>query len=58
MNLEYTLEIDANGYIIGGEWNSTKYPDFLWMQTRKTRTNAYSLVDYGMVQDLLNQSRK
>lgn len=29
---EYTLEIDANGEIIGGEWLGADRPDFLWNQ--------------------------
>ncbi|MFW7379720.1 MAG: hypothetical protein ACOH5I_12985 [Oligoflexus sp.] len=30
---EYTLEIDEEGKIIGGEWVSEERPDFLWRQT-------------------------
>lgn len=28
----YTLELDGEGNIIGGEWNSYEHPDFLWFQ--------------------------
>lgn len=31
--LEYVLELDAEGAIIGGEWITEDHPDFLWMQS-------------------------
>jgi hypothetical protein len=30
---DYTVELDAHGDVIGGEWISTRHPDFLWTQT-------------------------
>jgi len=30
--IEYNLELDANGVIIGGEWLTEDRPDFLWIQ--------------------------
>ena len=36
MPLEYLLELDATGDIVGGEWRSTmrnRFPDFLWIST-------------------------
>ncbi len=30
VNFQYDLELDRNGHIIGGEWYSENYPDFLW----------------------------
>ena len=31
MSLDYELELDATGAIVGGEWRSRTYPDFLWV---------------------------
>lgn len=31
----YDLELDVNGKIIGGEWHSDIYPDFLWQMADK-----------------------
>jgi len=31
--LNYTIEIDQNGAIIGGEWVTGERPDFMWRQT-------------------------
>jgi hypothetical protein len=30
MRLKYDLELDEQGVIVGGEWHSDKFPDFLW----------------------------
>lgn len=30
LDLEYSLEIDSQGNIVGGEWESRDRPDFLW----------------------------
>ena len=30
MKLSYTLELDANGRITGGEWLTKDFPDFIW----------------------------
>jgi hypothetical protein len=30
--LEYSVELDATGMIIGGEWTTDDHPDFLWTQ--------------------------
>ncbi|MBF0205952.1 MAG: hypothetical protein HQK53_03600, partial [Oligoflexia bacterium] len=32
--LTYTLELNANGNIIGGKWLSSDYPDFVWTQDK------------------------
>ncbi|MGE0174129.1 MAG: hypothetical protein AB7T49_15130 [Oligoflexales bacterium] len=57
MALQYTLELDANGVIIGGEWVSKKVPDFIWQVTKKPETNGRYL-DYAIVSDLLQKSRE
>jgi hypothetical protein len=35
--LEYVLELDANGRIIGGEWITESRPDMLWMKKKDER---------------------
>lgn len=35
---EYTLEMDRDGNIVGGEWLQDDRPDFLWMQNPPQRT--------------------
>ena len=35
LRLEYMLELDAAGIVIGGEWASDNRPDFLWIPTAK-----------------------
>lgn len=55
--LEYTLELDADGVIIGGEWLSEKHPDFLWLMKEKPNTgNSY--ISYDLVRELLDKSRE
>lgn len=39
-HLEYALELDASGRIIGGEWYSNNRPDFLW-NTPKLQFTGY-----------------
>jgi hypothetical protein len=39
---EYWLEIDSNGYIIGGTWISEDRPDFLWLAFSREFTGMYS----------------
>lgn len=36
----YTLELDANGSIIGGEWMQNAHPDFLWTPPAGTHARA------------------
>lgn len=36
-NYEYTLELDANNNIVGGEWISETRPDFLWLEGKAPR---------------------
>lgn len=42
---EYTLEIDANGEIIGGEWIGTDRPDFLWNQQTAPFTGQFKKLE-------------
>jgi hypothetical protein len=42
---EYTLEIDANGDIIGGEWLGTDRPDFLWNQQKRPFVGQYQKLE-------------
>jgi hypothetical protein len=34
--VQYRLEIDRYGNIIGGEWESEDRPDFIWQRKRET----------------------
>ncbi len=36
-NYEYTLEINAAGEILGGEWISETRPDFLWTESKASK---------------------
>ena len=38
----YTLELDAAGKIIGGEWHQNAHPDFLWVPPPGTRAVSAS----------------
>lgn len=42
MTLEYRLEIDAQGDIVGGEWDSEDHPDFLWTQSPGAFTGFFA----------------
>jgi hypothetical protein len=55
--LQYTLELDENGVIIGGEWVSKKVPDFIWQVTKIPETTGRYL-DYPTVRGLLDKSRE
>ncbi len=51
----YSLELDANGVIIGGEWKSRERPDFIWMLKEKPK--GTDLLPYAKAQELLALSR-
>ena len=38
---DYTIELNADGEIIGGEWISADHPDFLWTQSAPDLTDGY-----------------
>ena len=46
---EYTLDLNAKGEIIGGDWESKERPDFLWVKDKETFEHAY----YGNIKSLL-----
>jgi hypothetical protein len=41
LNLSYTLDLDASGRIIGGDWISDEHPDFFWLPTEKAVFKDY-----------------
>jgi hypothetical protein len=56
MFLKYTLELDAQGMIIGGEWTGDEVPDFIWQIKDRPDTKGQYL-DYEIVRDLVDKSR-
>jgi len=40
LNLQYRLELNRQNEIIGGEWESSERPDFLWSKTKTTEFNG------------------
>jgi hypothetical protein len=38
--LEYDLELDGSGRIVGGEWRESSHPDFLWTPARGARARS------------------
>lgn len=60
VRLEYVLELDGEGRIIGGEWagNSKRnHPDFLWLPVSAgTRSVASGKITYANVRKLVMQS--
>jgi hypothetical protein len=62
---EYSLELDANGFVIGGEWsekpeNLAKTPDFMWRKrgqlTDLDKKGEPSVIKYSVVKRLLDCS--
>lgn len=49
-NLEYTLDLDAYGRIIGGEWVSKARPDFIWTMEKATTFGG----PFSRVSEMLN----
>lgn len=49
-NYEYSLDIDASGKIIGGEWISKSRPDFLWTMAKATSFDG----NFARLSELLN----
>lgn len=59
-NVQYILEADADGKIMGGEWvgeSRTNHPDFSWWPTgTPSPTQAGGLIKYSEVKALFDQS--
>lgn len=56
INLEYTLELDKDGFIIGGEWLNNEFPDFVWAPYGTVTGNER--LNYSVVKKLLEISRR
>ena len=52
----YTLEVDAGGYIIGGEWRSEERIDFMWQLKRRPTEVGDSTLSYRDIKSLLDLS--
>ena len=50
LKLNYVIEVDVYGQIIGGEWKSTERPDFLWKKAKP----LYFFHPYTRLAELLN----
>ncbi|KAJ3091684.1 hypothetical protein HK102_013817 [Quaeritorhiza haematococci] len=59
-DVEYLLELDAGGNIIGGEWvgdSKTNHPDFVWLPyTRPSDSHSVEGIRYRVVRHLLTLS--
>ena len=54
-NLKYSLELDANYNIVGGEWyDNQAHPDLIWLPHDRPIYN--SLIPYNQVKKILNRS--
>ncbi len=54
-NLKYSLELDANYNIVGGEWYPNQaFPDVIWLPHDRPFYN--SLIPYDKVREILNRS--
>lgn len=42
--LEYTIELDAAGNIVGGEWISEMRPDFVWFREKAAFTGEFEIL--------------
>lgn len=57
-DLEYILDLDTNGNIIGGHWLSYERPDFIWMKKSKGFAKAGGIVGYLRALKNLSKIRK
>lgn len=53
---EYTLELDQNDFIIGGEWISAKHPDFMWQLHDSPHAQVLAGLDYKILKELVTLS--
>ncbi len=51
--MNYTLELDSQGHVIGGEWISSDRPDFLWHLKRRPQQPNDSSLDYQAVRRIV-----
>lgn len=49
-DLQYRLELDKDGFIVGGDWESSIRPDFLWLTPKATSFSA----PFSRLPELLN----
>ncbi len=57
IDLSYSLELDADRRVIGGEWEGS-HPDFAWRITRQpVAGDRYGNLDYATLQDLLRSAQ-
>lgn len=49
-DLQYRIEIDAMGKIVGGEWESKERPDFFWFKEKETQFSGM----FDRLPELLN----
>jgi hypothetical protein len=56
LTYEYTLELDRNDFIIGGEWRSDKRPDFMWQLVDAPQSRFQAGLDYHLLKQLVNLS--
>lgn len=58
MVLDYSLELDDQQRIIGGEWHTDVHPDFLWRLDRKPAAgDALAGLDYATLRQLLDEAQ-
>lgn len=57
MHLKYSLELDRQEKIIGGEWASEYHPDFVWLGNRRP-DRVFSPLDPKRIYEFLERSRK
>ncbi len=53
LTYDYTLELDRNDFIIGGEWRSEKRPDFMWQLHDLPHPRFQAGLDYQILHELL-----
>ncbi len=42
---EYTVELDAQGNVVGGEWLSWERPDFIWFRGKAPFTGEFTMLE-------------
>jgi hypothetical protein len=44
LELKYTVELDAQGKVVGGEWLSDSRPDFIWFRDKAPFTGEFAML--------------